>query len=312
MRAHHLRMSTWAAAFLSVAAFLASCASGTGSAPADELAAPDERETPVEETTLDSIPDIVAMVPEDVLADETLRVGVALSNPPSALYDEETGQLAGVDVEIAQAVGETMGLANVEFVPVAFSRLLQQLGIDYEMGAAVTAVTSARLEIANFVTYAETGSTYFVKLNNPHSFSPDSPCGRKIAVQANTVQQDQLDLRSAECINSGDEAIASVQKTSVDDVLKALSEDEAVAAFSDAIVTEWVTSKRTSRVMQIGQIVNRGPVGLSVSADDPQLTVAVHAAVQVLMDEGYIADVLTEYGIPDAALTAATINPKVD
>ncbi len=252
--------------------------------------------------------DIAAMLPNSLLESNELRVGVSLSNPPSAYYDQFTGELSGFDVDIASALGTVLGTPAVTFVPVAFPHVLSRLGSDYEIAAAFTAVTAQRMSLANFVTYAESGSAYAVKPNNPHGFDPFDPCGQRIAVQTNTVQEEQLESLAAECIGNEESPIEIVAHSEVNQVMQALSEDAAVAIYWDSLVLRYFASQPGARLTQVGDTSERSSIGISISTDDPQLTVAVQAAMQYLMDQGVIASILAEYGASEAALSTSAIS----
>ena len=49
-----------------------------------------------------------------------------------------------------------------------------------------------------------------------------------------------------------------------------------------------------------------------MSKDDAALTEAVQKAMQYLMDNGYLNDILASYGAENAALTTAALNPSID
>ena len=53
-------------------------------------------------------------------------------------------------------------------------------------------------------------------------------------------------------------------------------------------------------------------MGVAVAKDDAQLAEAVQKAMQYLMDNGYLTDILASYGAEDAVLTTAALNPTVD
>ena len=54
------------------------------------------------------------------------------------------------------------------------------------------------------------------------------------------------------------------------------------------------------------------PQGVAIAKDDPQLAEAVQKAMQYLMDNGYLNDILASYGVETAALATATLNPTID
>ncbi|WP_350259081.1 transporter substrate-binding domain-containing protein [Scrofimicrobium sp. R131] len=268
----------------------------------DEVAAP----------TWEVRSDIAAMVPDEIASEGRLRNGISLSNGPGSYLDPQHGNLTGFDVDLSQAIGQVMGLEQTVQVPVQFSHLLQNLGADYDLATSMVTVTSQRLENANFVTYAETGTGYLIKTGNPHNFDPESPCGQKVVAQSATVQEQQLKLLSELCAANDETPIQILTRASLKEVLTALREDAGIAAFLDAIAIDSVTSEPGSRLVPIGKITNKAPLGIAVSKDNPQLTVAVQAAVQYLMDEGFVRETFEKYGVGDAALASSVINPRVD
>ena len=51
---------------------------------------------------------------------------------------------------------------------------------------------------------------------------------------------------------------------------------------------------------------------MAINKNDEQLTQAVQKAMQYLMDNGYLKDILATYGAQDAALTTAELNPATN
>ena len=136
-----------------------------------------------------SVPEASA-VPQ--LADGTLTVGMEISFAPMG-FNDEAGQLAGVDVEIARALGERLGV-EVAFENTEFDSLFGALGsgtIDIAMSAIT--VTDERRGQVHFVEYLQSGSAILVQTGNPQSIEfPAQLCGRSVGVQEGTVQAETL------------------------------------------------------------------------------------------------------------------------
>jgi len=62
----------------------------------------------------------------------------------------------------------------------------------------------------------------------------------------------------------------------------------------------------------VGAIEDALPQAVVMSKSSPDLNRAVQAAIQYLMDSGIWKDILDAWGIQDAALTTAEMNPKVE
>ena len=81
------------------------------------------------------------------------------------------------------------------------------------------------------------------------------------------------------------------------------------ATFADSTVIGYTVTLSGGQMEQVGEVVESAPQGIAVNKNDAQLTAAVQKAMQYLMDNGYLKDILGHYGAQDAALTTADLNP---
>jgi ABC-type amino acid transport substrate-binding protein len=122
------------------------------------------------------------------LQDGKLHVGTELAFAPMEFYDEMK-RPAGADVELANALGEALGV-EVELVPMGFDSLLDALESG-QVDAVISSmtITTERQQRADFIEYFEAGSGILVTLGNPEKISrPEDLCGKKVAVQQGTSQ----------------------------------------------------------------------------------------------------------------------------
>ena len=84
------------------------------------------------------------------------------------------------------------------------------------------------------------------------------------------------------------------------------------AVYSDSTVAGYAVAQTGGAVETVGEVEDALPQAIVVSKDDPELTAAVQAAAQYLMDEGVWQDILASWGVEDAALTTAELNPTVE
>ena len=87
----------------------------------------------------------------------TLTMATNAAFPPYEYYDDETGEVTGIDVEIAQAICDKLGY-ELEVVDVDFDSIVPgvQSG-KYSFGMAGMTVTEDRLQSVNFSTSYATG-----------------------------------------------------------------------------------------------------------------------------------------------------------
>ena len=120
---------------------------------------------------------------------ETLRVGVALLDPPfNGMPDG-----GGLDVDLLRALGDKIG-ATVEFVPYKgadFDGIFDGLGSSYDCIAAGTTVTPEREKKATFLPpYLISGQSLAVDTRRlPRVTSVDGLVGLTIGVQRGNTSQ---------------------------------------------------------------------------------------------------------------------------
>src|SRR5699024_7211834 len=84
--------------------------------------------------------------------------------------------------------------------------------------------------------------------------------------------------------------------------------DGRAAAFSaDSPVTGDAVAKLGDKLELVGELFDAAPYGFATQKDS-DMTKAVQAALQSLMDDGTYVEILKKAGIESGALTTATIN----
>jgi ABC-type amino acid transport substrate-binding protein len=133
-----------------------------------------------------SVPEAAA-VPQ--LADGELKVGVELKYPPMEFFDKEFNKEAGVDVEIANALGRVLGV-QMAFEDMPFDDLVDAVA-NGQVDAAIStiAVTDERRARIDFVPYLSMGSGILVPSGNPEKIGAvGDMCGRTVGVQEGMAQ----------------------------------------------------------------------------------------------------------------------------
>ena len=84
------------------------------------------------------------------------------------------------------------------------------------------------------------------------------------------------------------------------------------ATYSDSTVAGYAVELTDGQIVTLGEVEDAAPQGVVTSKADPQFTAAIQAAIQYLMDHGYLQQILAPYGAEGAALTTAELNPQVN
>ena len=259
-----------------------------------------------------TVDEIAALVPDDVKERGTLRNGASADYAPAEFLGDDSHTPQGYDVDINKALAKVMGLNEGTTNHAEFPTIIPALGTKFDVGISSFTITSEREEQANLVSYVQVGSAYGVAAGNPKNFDPANPCGKTIGVQTGTAQEDYATELSDKCVADGKDKITIMPHDLQTDIATKVIGGQYDATFADSTVIGYTANLSSGKIEQVGDVVESAPQGVAVSKNDEQLTQAVQKAMQYLMDNGYLKDILTTYGAQDAALTTAELNPATN
>ena len=259
-----------------------------------------------------TVDEIAALVPDDVKERGTLRNGASADYAPAEFLGDDSQTPQGYDVDINKALAKVMGLNEGTTNHAEFPTIIPALGTKFDVGISSFTITSEREEQANLVSYVQVGSAYGVAAGNPKNFDPANPCGKTIGVQTGTAQEDYATELSDKCVADGKDKITIMPHDLQTDIATKVIGGQYDATFADSTVIGYTANLSSGKIEQVGDVVESAPQGVAVSKNDEQLTQAIQKAMQYLMDNGYLKDILTTYGAQDAALTTAELNPATN
>lgn len=265
--------------------------------------------TPFDVTTIPVSEEVAALVPQAVKDRGVLRNGASTDYAPGEYLAEDGQTPVGYDVDIVKALAQAMGLKNGTTETAIFDTILPALGTKFDIGASSFTITAEREEAANLISYVQVGSAYAVAKGNPKGFNPADPCGTTIGVQNGTFQHDYAEKLSQECVDAGKEKIQVMPLDLQTDVSVKVIGGQYDATLADSTVIGFTISLAEGQLEQVGEVLEAAPQGIAVAKNDTELALAVQAAMQYLIDEGYLEKILEPYGSQDAALKTAELNP---
>ena len=291
---------------------LAGCTSSTGTS-ADTASGAASAYPTLDTSSIQTQEDIAALVPDSVKSDGVLTVGADTTYAPAEFLDAN-GQPVGYDVDITRALAKVMGL-EVQTVTAGFDAIIPAVGSTYDVGVSSFTVTPERLESVTMVSYLQVGSSWVVAKGNPDGIDPADPmnlCGLTVGVQTGTNQERAVSGYSQTCQDEGRSAIDTKSYTAQSDVTTNLAGGTVDIMFADSPVASYAVTQTDGAVEVVGDQVDAAPEAVVVAKDDEATAQAVQQALQYLMDHGYLAQILTSWGMgSDEALTTAEINPAV-
>ena len=246
-----------------------------------------------------------ALVPAEVVDRGTLIIGTEPTYAPNE-FKNEAGDPIGWDIELARGLAAKLGL-EPEFQVAKFDNIIPSVaGGKADIGASSFTDTVEREEQVDFVNYYSAGIQWASAPGT--EVDPDNACGLKVAVQTATYEDtDEVPAKSDACVAAGKPAIEKLKFDTQDAATNAVVLGQADALSADSPVTLYAIAQTGDKLQLAGETFDVAPYGMVV-AKGSELTVAVQAALQSMVDDGSYQAILDEWGVADGGIDEITIN----
>ena len=232
---------------------------------------------------------LLAVVP--ALAEEaenTLTMATEATFPPYEFYEGE--EIVGIDVEIATAIAEKLGMKLV-VEDTAFDAIIASVAtgkVDFAM-AGLT-VNEERLESVSFSTSYATGvQVVIVKEDSPITSVDDlfaEDADYKVGVQAGTTGDiycsDDLGSDHVEQFKTGADAVAALVAGKVDCVV-----------IDNEPAKNFVAANEGLKILETAYADE--DYAIAVSYDQPELLEKINSALEELIADGTVAAIVEKY-----------------
>jgi polar amino acid transport system substrate-binding protein len=281
---------------LSLAALLTFAACGDG----DDGEAPEARATTAGETPDGETPTAIDISNVPELADGTLTIGSDIAYAPMEFFEEGTETPAGLDVDLANAIGDLLGV-EVEFVNSGFDGLIPALNTDeFDSVMSAMTITEERSQQVSFVPYLNVGTGILVPAGNPDDIQSEQDlCGLTVAVQLGTIQEELVRGLSDSCDEPIDVVTHDTNPLAVED----LRTGGADANLADFPVAALDAEESDGSLEVIETQIDPEPYGIAVRMDATELMDVLEQALAALRESGEYDRILAEWGLEAAALS---------
>ncbi|MCZ7436448.1 ABC transporter substrate-binding protein [Micromonospora sp. WMMC241] len=252
---------------------------------------------------------LAAKVPDAIKSDGKIVVGTDSTYAPAEFLDNDGKTVIGFDVELFTAVAAKLGL-KAEFVSAPFGDIITGVNSGkYEVGVSSFTINDERKGQANMVSYFQVGTQWVTKKGNPAGIALDNACGKKIAVQKDTVQVEDIQKRSKTCTDAGKPAISIDQFPGQDAATAAVVSGKDDAMLADYPVGVYAVTQSNDALELLDKQYEAAPYGYVVAKDQAQFAEAVRDAAKALVTDGSYKQVLDKWKVGDGAITDPAINP---
>jgi polar amino acid transport system substrate-binding protein len=303
MRAGKWRSGTLLGLALAVALVGAGCGDDGGDGGSTETTAGAGAAPTVDEA-------LAAKVPDAIKSDGKVLIGTDASYAPNEFLDADGKTVVGWDVDLFNAVAAKLGL-QTEWQSATFDAIIPgvQSG-KYEMGISSFTINDERKQQVNMPSYFSAGTQWGTKTGNPTGVQPDDACGKKVAVQTNTVQDtEDLPKRDQACKSAGKPAITVDRYQRQDQATAAVVSGKDDAMLADSPVLAYAVKQTNGQLELLGDIYDAAPYGYVIEKDQTEFAQAVADAVQALITDGTYKTILDKWGVGAGAIDNPAVNP---
>ena len=223
---------------------------------------------------------------------ETLKMGTNASFPPYEFYDDESGEIVGIDAEVAAAICEKLGY-ELEIVDMDFDAIIPAVTTGkIDFGMAGMTVTEERMQSVDFTTSYATGIQVVIVKEDSEITSVDDlfaeGANHKIGVQQGTTG----DLYCSWDIE--DEGLGSVErfKNGTDAVLALTSGKVDCVVIDNEPAKNYIAANEGLKILDTEYAVEDYAIAL---AKDSELTEKINAALEELIADGTVQAIIDKY-----------------
>ena len=223
---------------------------------------------------------------------ETLKMGTNAAFPPYEYYDDETGEIVGIDAEVAAAICEKLGY-ELEIVDMAFDSIIPAITSGkVDFGMAGMTVTDERLQSVDFTTSYATGIQSVIVPEDSAITSVDDlfaeGADHKVGVQLGTTGDiycsgdiEEKGLGSVERFANGTDAVLALTSGKIDCVV-----------IDNEPAKKYVEANEGLKILDSEYTVEEYAIAL---AKGSELTEKINAALEELIADGTVQAIVDKY-----------------
>jgi polar amino acid transport system substrate-binding protein len=226
--------------------------------------------------------------------------------PPMEYFANGTsGKIVGFDAEGAEALAKALGL-KIKQLNTSFDGLIPALNANRcDIVWTALYLSKKRLAVADGVAYLETGPGIVVKKGNPKKIEnlTFDLCGKRIAVQAASANENILIEQSKKCKLTGDKEISISSYPKVAETVAALMNGKVDGIVETDVACGDIATKSKGKLEVAGGDFP-GDVSFAVYTNKGSaLSAQVRAGVKKIVKDGTLAKIAKKYNLDPEKLT---------
>ncbi|HWD11205.1 MAG TPA: ABC transporter substrate-binding protein, partial [Solirubrobacteraceae bacterium] len=216
--------------------------------------------------------------------------------------------IIGMDADLLTALGEVMGL-KVKLVNSNFETIIPGLAAGrYDLGASSFTDTKEREKTVDFVDYFKAGISFYAKSSASTGVKTVADlCGKTVAVEKGTVEQEEATKQSGKCTKEGKKSVNVLAFPGQNPVNLAIASGRAEVGMADSPVVAYQVKLSKGTFKLVGETYEVAPYGIAIPKKSG-MTTPILAALKALIADGTYTKILAKWGIQSGAISEPAIN----
>ncbi|TAM88863.1 MAG: ABC transporter substrate-binding protein [Jatrophihabitans sp.] len=258
-------------------------------------------------TTLKAGAPLHSLLPKAIADKGTIDVASDIEYPPFESYAADNTTVQGIDRELADAFETQFGVKLV-FHNTAFDAIIPGLVAGrYDMAMSAMSDTPTRQKQVDFVDYFKAGGGIMLAKGNPQNITTlDDLCGKKVAIDKGTTEEQDGQAQSTKCQSQGKQPLDIAIYPGQNQMVLALQSGRADAALLDSTAGSYV-AKQTGQFTMLAPY-QAGFFGIVFPKGATQLEQAFAKALAAISKDGTYRQILAKFGEDTGAIDSFTIN----
>jgi polar amino acid transport system substrate-binding protein len=251
---------------------------------------------------------IAAQVPAAIKSKGTLTVASEAQYAPNEFIAPDGHTIIGMDADLLTALGEVMGL-KVKLVNSNFETIIPGLAAGrYDLGASSFTDTKEREKTVDFVDYFKAGISFYAKSSaNPGVKTVADLCGKTVAVEKGTTEQEEATKQSGVCTKEGKKAVNVLSFPGQNPVNLAIASGRAELGMADSPVVDYQVKLSKGTLKLAGETYGVAPYGIAIPKTSG-MTTPILAALKALIADGTYTKIMAKWGLQGGAISEPKIN----
>jgi polar amino acid transport system substrate-binding protein len=254
---------------------------------------------------------LAAQVPAAIKSKGTLNVATEAQYAPNEFIASDGHTVIGMDAELMEAIASTLGL-KAKLINSDFETIIPGLAAGrYDLGISSFTDTKEREKTVDFVDYFSAGISFYAKSSaNPGVSTVEDLCGKTVAAEKGTVEQEEAEAQSKKCTKAGKKAVTTLSFPGQNAVNLAVSSGRAELGMADSPVADYQVKQSEGGFKLIGKEYEVAPYGIAIPKKSG-MTQPVLGAVKALIADGTYSKILAKWGLQSGAIKTSTVNGAI-